>query len=137
MRRLLILLVRLYQHTLGYVLGGQCRFHPSCSHYAVEALAVHGSLWGSWLAVRRIARCHPWHPGGIDPVPPPAAAGGDGESKCRESRSRDLDSLLPLRAAHEGSDPRSTCACTEALTKPETPIETVLPRAGSPASFIA
>jgi putative membrane protein insertion efficiency factor len=50
-------------------LPSQCRFHPSCSAYALEALEVHGAARGTWLAVRRIGRCHPWNPGGIDPVP--------------------------------------------------------------------
>ncbi len=63
--------VRAYQLTLSSVLGGQCRFYPSCSAYAMEALAVHGALRGSALAARRILRCHPWNPGGVDPVPPP------------------------------------------------------------------
>jgi putative membrane protein insertion efficiency factor len=49
----------------------RCRFHPSCSQYALEALAMHGAARGSWLAIRRVGRCHPWHDGGLDPVPMP------------------------------------------------------------------
>ncbi|MGV8842057.1 MAG: membrane protein insertion efficiency factor YidD [Pseudomonas sp.] len=52
------------------LLGPRCRFHPSCSHYAIEAVQSHGALRGSWLAVRRLGRWHPWHPGGYDPAPP-------------------------------------------------------------------
>lgn len=65
----LALFVRLYQVTLGFWLGGHCRFHPSCSHYGIEALRTHGLLRGTWLTLRRIAKCHPLHEGGIDPVP--------------------------------------------------------------------
>jgi hypothetical protein len=70
MKRLLLGLVRLYQYLISPLLGPRCRFHPSCSHYAIEALERHGALRGSWLAMRRLGRCHPWHPGGYDPVPP-------------------------------------------------------------------
>jgi putative membrane protein insertion efficiency factor len=70
MKRLLLGLVRFYQYLISPLLGPRCRFHPSCSHYAVEALERHGALRGSWLALRRLLRCHPWHPGGYDPVPP-------------------------------------------------------------------
>ena len=61
--------VRVYQWTIRPVIGAQCRFEPSCSHYAIEALARHGAVRGSVLAGRRILRCNPWHEGGYDPVP--------------------------------------------------------------------
>ena len=69
MARLLVLLVRLYQRFIGPGLPKACRFHPSCSSYAVEALTRHGAGRGGWLTVRRLGRCHPFHPGGVDPVP--------------------------------------------------------------------
>lgn len=69
-------LVRGYQITLSPYFGQGCRFHPTCSHYAMQALEVHGPLAGLWLTVRRLLRCHPWHPGGIDEVPPAAGARG-------------------------------------------------------------
>lgn len=70
MRNVVKGLIRLYQVLLSPVLGNNCRFHPSCSRYAMEAIDVHGVLRGSWIAMRRLAKCHPWHPGGVDPVPP-------------------------------------------------------------------
>ncbi|CDH45364.1 MAG: membrane protein insertion efficiency factor YidD [Candidatus Competibacteraceae bacterium] len=69
MRTLLIALIRVYQMGISPVLGNHCRFYPSCSQYACEALERHGVLRGGWLAIRRVLRCHPWHPGGVDPVP--------------------------------------------------------------------
>lgn len=69
MRQLLIYPIRFYRYALSPMLGPSCRFHPSCSEYAEEAITRHGALRGSWLAARRIACCHPWHPGGYDPVP--------------------------------------------------------------------
>lgn len=65
----LIALVKVYQYAISPMLGSRCRFDPSCSQYAVEALRRHGAFKGSWLAIRRVGRCHPWHPGGYDPVP--------------------------------------------------------------------
>ncbi len=67
--RSLMLLVRCYQLTLSPIMGRQCRFHPTCSHYALEVLETHGPVTGSWMALRRLLRCHPWHPGGIDEPP--------------------------------------------------------------------
>ncbi len=61
--------VRVYQVILSPIFGGSCRYYPSCSAYAIEALERHGALRGGWLAIRRIGRCHPFRPGGFDPVP--------------------------------------------------------------------
>ncbi|WP_327088579.1 membrane protein insertion efficiency factor YidD [Nonomuraea sp. NBC_01738] len=68
--RLFIAPIRFYRAFISPMLGPRCRFYPSCSAYGLEAIAVHGALRGIWLTVRRIGRCHPFHPGGIDPVPP-------------------------------------------------------------------
>ena len=68
--RLLLALVQAYRRWVSPLLGPRCRFAPSCSAYAAQALEQHGAARGSWLAMRRIARCHPFHPGGHDPVPP-------------------------------------------------------------------
>ena len=67
--RLIALPIRAYRLAISPLLGPRCRFHPSCSAYAVEALRRHGAARGGWLAVRRIARCHPWGGSGVDPVP--------------------------------------------------------------------
>ena len=66
----LLLPVRLYRRLLSPVMPPVCRFHPSCSKYALDALTTHGPFRGSYLAGRRLLRCHPFHPGGLDPVPP-------------------------------------------------------------------
>jgi len=68
-KRLLIGLLRAYQYAVSPLLGRSCRFFPTCSDYAVEAIGRYGAIKGSYLAVRRVLRCHPWHPGGYDPVP--------------------------------------------------------------------
>ena len=67
--RILMLPIRAWR-LLSVHLPPRCRFHPSCSQYAIEALTTHGAARGSWLAIRRVGRCHPWHDGGLDPVPP-------------------------------------------------------------------
>lgn len=69
MKTMLRFLLRFYQLAISPMMTPSCRFYPSCSNYALEALDVHGAARGSWLALRRVCRCHPWHPGGHDPVP--------------------------------------------------------------------
>jgi putative membrane protein insertion efficiency factor len=70
MRRLVVAVIRAYQLAISPLLGSRCRFYPSCSQYALEAVTRFGVLRGAWLTGRRLGRCHPWHPGGYDPVPP-------------------------------------------------------------------
>ena len=69
MKALLLMLLRGYQYALRPLFGNNCRFYPSCSDFAREAISRHGALRGTWLAARRVLRCHPYHPGGYDPVP--------------------------------------------------------------------
>ena len=74
-------LIRAYQLTLSPFIGNQCRFHPSCSNYALEAIDVHGAVKGSWLVLKRLGRCHPFDPGGFDPVP------GNSEKSNKRNKS--------------------------------------------------
>ncbi|MBC7499119.1 MAG: membrane protein insertion efficiency factor YidD [Herminiimonas sp.] len=69
MKALLLALVRAYQLGISPFMAPRCRFHPSCSNYAIEAIGVHGAARGGVLAAKRLCRCHPWNPGGFDPVP--------------------------------------------------------------------
>ncbi len=80
MQAALIAIVKVYRFAVSPLLGPCCRFHPTCSDYAIGALRRFGPLRGGWLAARRIARCHPWHPGGFDPVP----AGPPSNSPARD-----------------------------------------------------
>jgi putative membrane protein insertion efficiency factor len=67
--RLVIFVIRIYQNTLGLMFPPACRFYPSCSQYAIEALKKFGLIKGGWLSVKRLSRCHPFNPGGFDPLP--------------------------------------------------------------------
>ncbi|MGW8248492.1 MAG: membrane protein insertion efficiency factor YidD [Acidiferrobacterales bacterium] len=78
MRKLFLGLIRIYQLAISPYLGQNCRFYPTCSCYAHEAIDTHGVVRGTWLAIRRIGRCHPWNPGGYDPVP-------EAPHRCKES----------------------------------------------------
>ena len=70
MRDALLFLLKVYKAGISPFLGYNCRFYPSCSDYAAEAIATHGAIKGSYLALRRVLKCHPFHEGGEDPVPP-------------------------------------------------------------------
>jgi putative membrane protein insertion efficiency factor len=69
MKKLLISLLRAYQYAISPLLGRNCRYFPTCSEYAVDAVQKYGAIKGGWLSAKRVCRCHPWHPGGYDPVP--------------------------------------------------------------------
>jgi putative membrane protein insertion efficiency factor len=86
----LVMLVTGYRRLISPLLPPSCRFYPSCSAYALEAVQVHGALRGSWLAARRLSRCHPFHAGGLDPVPP-----------ARSVRHRAADSEFSEQSARE------------------------------------
>ncbi len=69
MKKILMKFIRFYQIAISPLKPPSCRFYPTCSHYGLEAIKVHGALKGSWLTIIRILKCHPFHPGGFDPVP--------------------------------------------------------------------
>lgn len=79
MQKVLVMLLKGYQYLISPWFGQTCRFYPSCSCYAIEAIEKRGVLMGLWLTVRRMGRCHPWHPGGFDPVPEKCEAKLHGE----------------------------------------------------------
>ncbi|MBC7697865.1 MAG: membrane protein insertion efficiency factor YidD [Bacteroidia bacterium] len=69
MSHILIWMIKAYQVMLSPYFGQQCRFYPTCSHYAIETINKHGAMFGTYYSVRRLLRCHPWHAGGHDPIP--------------------------------------------------------------------
>ncbi|MEX0899208.1 MAG: membrane protein insertion efficiency factor YidD [Gammaproteobacteria bacterium] len=71
MRTVVKTLINAYRWLVSPAIGPRCRYYPTCSSYALEAVDTHGALRGGWMAVKRVARCHPWHAGGVDPVPQP------------------------------------------------------------------
>jgi uncharacterized protein len=87
-RRLLLAVIGFYSRAVSPALPARCRFYPTCSAYAAEAIARHGAARGSWLAVRRLAKCAPWHPGGVDLVPP-ARRGTPGPDRASSTATTD------------------------------------------------
>ena len=108
--RALLAVVGFYQRAVSPVLPPRCRFAPTCSAYAVEALGLHGALRGSWLTVRRLAKCAPWHPGGVDLVPPRAPATarvpGTAESAHSSCTAAPSPASVPLGAGPRDRAPR-------------------------------
>jgi len=120
--RVLVAPIRFYQRFISPALPPSCRYSPSCSSYAVEALQVHGPLRGSWFAVRRIGRCHPWHAGGYDPVPPAR------ERSSRFTSSTSAKSVADASVA--GQDKAATSAVTTPDARPAT-AEAPTPRSNA------
>lgn len=88
--RLLLLVVRIYQTFFSALMPSACKFYPSCSHYAADALRIHGARLGSWLALRRISRCHPFTPGGVDLVPDAAEFPRHRKAAIPETSNREV-----------------------------------------------
>ncbi|GAB3625643.1 Putative membrane protein insertion efficiency factor [Pandoraea terrae] len=102
MRSVLLLLLRGYKLVISPWLGNRCRFHPSCSDYARVAIETHGPAYGTYLAARRVCRCHPFHPGGLDPVPPARHACASADDSARPD-SANPDQPWPSNAHRRGS----------------------------------
>ena len=92
--RLLLRLIGFYSRAISPALPARCRFYPTCSAYAAESIARHGAARGSWLALRRIVKCAPWHPGGVDLVPPAAGTAGTVDA-ARSWSSSTTESATP------------------------------------------
>lgn len=86
--RLLALPIRAYRRWISPALPDRCRFYPTCSYYAVEALRVHGAWKGAWLTLKRLGRCQPFHSGGFDPVPPDGGPSRRGQAACGAGQAR-------------------------------------------------
>jgi putative membrane protein insertion efficiency factor len=102
MKSAVLLLLRLYKLCISPYLGQNCRFYPSCSEYASEAVATHGALHGAWLAARRLGKCHPWHAGGLDPVPCKAAHDGHADHAAAHPASANSGSVHSSPATARG-----------------------------------
>ncbi len=113
MKYLLIGLLKVYRAVISPLYGNVCKYYPSCSAYALEAVTVHGAVKGSWLAARRLASCHPWSLGGYDPVPgTPAAAAWQAEQADKAAAT--AQSTGPLGPSQQDAAARPD-ACSQAL----------------------
>ncbi|MCV2491258.1 membrane protein insertion efficiency factor YidD [Geodermatophilus sp. YIM 151500] len=119
--------MRFYQRAVSPALPPRCRFHPTCSAYAVEAIERHGAARGSWLAVRRLAKCAPWHPGGVDLVPPappsavpPPADPSPGERAGTAHAAR--SSSTPAPTSGPDSPPTATPQARRRATQEESSV---------------
>ncbi len=111
MKYVLIVLLKAYRAVISPLYGNVCKYYPSCSAYALEAVTVHGSLKGTWLAARRLASCHPWSLGGYDPVPgTPAAAAWEAEKAEKAALSTG-----PVGPSQQDPAVRPDACCSRAL----------------------
>ena len=111
MKYLLIGLLKVYRAVISPLYGNVCKYYPSCSAYALEAVTVHGSVKGTWLAARRLTSCHPWSLGGYDPVPgTPAAAAWEAEQAEKAQRSTG-----PMGPSQQVAAVRPEACCPQAL----------------------
>ncbi|MGN6245011.1 MAG: membrane protein insertion efficiency factor YidD [Motilibacteraceae bacterium] len=113
----LLAAIRLYQLTVSPLLGPVCRFYPSCSHYGFEALRVHGTVRGTWYTARRLVRCHPWNPGGIDPVPPRAT--GWWRRTERDRRRSAAPPAAPIRPPRTPTRPHGPRPAADLTGEPD------------------
>ena len=97
MKHLLIAFVKAWRTVVSPLYGDVCKFYPTCSAYGLEALQLHGAVKGSWLIVRRLARCHPWSTGGVDPVPGSPLAAGAAETAGAAAPTSTPDECIPTR----------------------------------------
>lgn len=103
MKSALLLAIRGYQLVVSPLLGQNCRFYPSCSNYALEAIQLHGAGKGSWLAARRLCKCHPWNAGGVDPVPAKTTATPANQVMPSEQVAEKSTSTPTLPAGHSSN----------------------------------
>jgi uncharacterized protein len=94
-KRALLAVIRFYSRAISPALPPRCRFYPTCSAYAAEAVERHGAARGTWLAVRRLVKCAPWHPGGVDPVPPSTGTGEGSRSSSTAASSSAAVAVAP------------------------------------------